>query len=64
MPLFALRQNNKDRLIADGRRGGHNGYTYEQESLRPPNVDFVAFAVRAVILAIREEEGPVMRGDP
>ena len=25
--------NNKDRLIADGRRGGHNGYTYEQESL-------------------------------
>ena len=57
MPLFALRQNNKDRLIADGRCGGHNGYTFEQESLLLPNVDFVAFAVRAVIPAIREEKG-------
>ena len=56
MPLFALRQNNKHRLIADGRRGGHSGHTNEQESLLLPNVEFVAFAVRGVILAIREEE--------
>ena len=42
VPLFAVRQNN-NRLIADGRRGGH-GYTYDQESLLLPNVDFVAFA--------------------
>ena len=54
MPLFSLRQKNKDRLIAAGRRGGHKGCTYEQKSLLPPNVDFVAFAVRAVILANRE----------
>ena len=33
MPLFALRQNNKDRFLADARRGGHSGYTSEQESL-------------------------------
>ena len=25
--------DNKDRLIADGRRGGHNGHTYEHDSL-------------------------------
>ena len=48
MPLFALRQNNKDRLSADGRRSRHNGYTYEHESLLLLNIDFVAFAVRAV----------------
>ena len=52
-----LRQNKKDRPVADGRRGGHNDHTHEQESLLLPVVHFVVFAVRAVILAILEEGG-------
>ena len=56
MPLFALRQNNKDRLIADGRRGKHNGCTYEQESLLPPNVDVVASAVEETAVRFMRHE--------
>ena len=60
VPLFALHQGNKDRLIADGRRGGHYEHTdtHEQETLLLPSVDFVAFAVLSVVLAIQNEWGP------
>ena len=57
MPFIALHQGHKDRLIADGRRGGHNEHTHEQEALLLPSVDFVAFAVRSVVF-IQNEWGP------
>ena len=62
--LFALRQDSKIRLIAVGRRIGHNGHINEHESLLLLNADLVAFAVRTVILAIRDKGRPFRRGDP
>ena len=62
--LFALRQDSKIRLVAVGRRIGHNGHINEHESLLLLNADLVAFAVRTVILAIRDKGRPFRRGDP
>eukprot|EP00974_Lingulodinium_polyedra_P027383 2645858-Lingulodinium_polyedra.AAC.1 len=59
MPLFrTVQASGKARLIADGRRGGHNDATSEEETLWIISVDFVAEAARALVL----EQGAVRAG--
>ena len=41
MPLFIVEQTNKDRLISDAKRGGHNSVVYELETIFVPTIDFV-----------------------
>ena len=52
MPLFALTQASKDRLIADAKRGEHNDWTTEEERLQVISIDWIAEASRALLAAV------------
>ena len=62
MPLFRIVQaSGKERLISDARKGGHNFYVSEEETIWVPSADFIPEATRILLSTVAEgtwSEGP------
>ena len=60
MPLFALSQASKDRLIADAKQGEHNEWTVEEERLQVISIDWIAEASSVLLETVqsRGEDTP------